>query len=179
MRVAATSLPGVLLLEPEVFADSRGFFFESYNRRVLTALGVDAKFVQDNHSRSVRNVLRGLHYQVRMPQGKLVRVVAGEIFDVVVDLRRSSPTFGKWESFQLSAASHGMLWVPGGLAHGFLAVSDAEVLYETTEYWAPEFERCIRWNDEHLAIHWPVDGAPVLSPKDSAGAAFRDAEVFA
>lgn len=179
MRASAISLPGVMLLEPRVFEDARGFFFESFNRRTLAELGIDAEFVQDNHSRSVRNVLRGLHYQVRKPQGKLVRVVAGEIFDVVVDLRQSSSTFGKWEGFQLSATNRRMLWVPVGFAHGFLAVTDAEVIYKTTEYWAPEFERCVRWNDEQLAIPWPVDGMPVLSAKDGVGTALADAEVFA
>ena len=180
MQVLPTDLPGVLLLEPRVFGDARGFFFESYNRRAFhKATGVDVEFVQDNHSRSSRNVLRGLHYQVRQAQGKLVRVTAGEVWDVAVDLRRGSPKFGQWAGFTLSAESRRMAWIPPGFAHGFLVMSDsAEVLYKATDYYAPEHERSIAWNDPDLAIEWPLTGAPVLSAKDAAGARFRDAEVY-
>lgn len=181
MRVIPTALPGVLLLEPKVFGDERGFFFESYNRRAMAEeAGIAADFVQDNHSRSGCGVLRGLHYQIRQPQGKLVRVIAGEVFDVAVDIRRSSPTFGQWEGVALSAENKRMLWVPPGFAHGFLVLSEAaEFLYKTTDYYAPEFERCILWNDPDLAIAWPLQGAPLLSVKDQAGRLLKDAEVFA
>ena len=180
MKVIPSDLPDVLILEPKVFGDERGFFFESYNARVLAEqAGVTEAFVQDNHSRSARHVLRGLHYQIRQPQGKLVRVVAGEVFDVVVDIRKSSPTFGKWAGFTLSAENKRMAWIPPGFAHGFLVLSDfAEFLYKTTDYWAPEHERCILWNDSDLGVKWPLQGVPVLSAKDQSGTPFRDAEVF-
>lgn len=180
MNVVATDLPGVLILEPKVFGDDRGFFFESYNARVFREkTGLDVAFVQDNHSRSAKNVLRGLHYQIRQPQGKLVRVIAGEVFDVAVDLRRSSPSFGRWVGFSLSAENKRMAWIPAGFAHGFVVVSDtAEFLYKTTDYWAPEFERTVLWNDPDLAIDWPLAGEPILAAKDQAGALFRVAEVF-
>ena len=181
MRAVETKLPGVLLIEPKVFGDERGFFFESFNRRdFTTAVGSDSDFVQDNHSRSARHVLRGLHYQIKQPQGKLVRVVAGEVYDVAVDIRRASPTFGRWFGLHLSAENKKMLWIPAGFAHGFVVLSDhAEFLYKTTDYWAPEHERCIVWNDPDLAIAWPLQGEPLLSAKDAAGKPFRDAEVFA
>lgn len=174
-------LPCVAVLEPRVFGDERGFFFESYNaRRFEEVTGTRASFVQDNHSRSGKGVLRGLHYQIRQPQGKLVRVIAGEVFDVVVDLRRSSPAFGRWTGVHLSADNKRHLWVPPGYAHGFLVLSEnAEFLYKTTDYWAPEHERCIRWDDPQLAIGWPLQGAPVLSAKDAQGLALGAAEVFA
>lgn len=180
MKVVDTAIPGVLILEPRMFGDGRGFFFESYNEReFLKAAGIGEHFVQDNHSRSERNVLRGLHYQVRQTQGKLVRVIAGEIFDVVVDLRKSSPTFRRWVSVPLSADNKRMLWVPKGFAHGFLTLSDtAECLYKASDYYAPEFERTIIWNDQELAIEWPLGRAPVLSAKDSAGVALSRAELF-
>jgi dTDP-4-dehydrorhamnose 3,5-epimerase len=179
MRVSPTRLAEVLLIEPKVFGDSRGFFFESWNEREFERAGIRAKFVQDNHSRSQKGVLRGLHYQVRQPQGKLVRVTEGEIFDVAVDIRRSSPTFGTWGSARLSAQSKSMLWIPVGFAHGFCVVSEfAEVLYKTTDFYAPEHERSIAWNDPDLGIDWPLSGAPLLSAKDAAGARLQDAEVF-
>ncbi|MBI5659258.1 MAG: dTDP-4-dehydrorhamnose 3,5-epimerase [Nitrosomonadales bacterium] len=182
MQAVRTAIPGLLIIEPRVFGDARGFFFESFNRRVFGQLaGRDADFVQDNHSRSAQNVLRGLHYQIRQPQGKLVRVVAGEVFDVAVDIRRSSPTFGQWEGTVLSAENKRMLWVPEGFAHGFVVRSEyAEFLYKTTDYWAPEHERSILWNDPDLAIDWQMAGAdPLLSGKDRAGKPFKEAEVFA
>ncbi|MFA6313860.1 MAG: dTDP-4-dehydrorhamnose 3,5-epimerase [Sterolibacterium sp.] len=179
MQAIATSLPEVLLLEPKVFGDARGFFFESYNQRELAALDLNAEFVQDNHSRSARNVLRGLHYQVQHPQGKLVRVVAGEVFDVAVDLRRSSPAFGRWVGQTLSAENKRMMWVPPGFAHGFCVISEfAEFLYKTTDYWYPEHERCLQWDDPDLAIGWPLVGEPILAAKDRRGANLRDAEVY-
>lgn len=180
MHVVKTGLPEVLVLEPRVFGDERGFFFESYNRRSFAeATGVDPEFVQDNHSRSVRNVLRGLHYQIRQPQGKLVRVVVGEVFDVAVDLRRSSPRFGRWTGVHLSAQNKRMLWIPPGFAHGFLVLSDvAEFLYKTTDYYAPEHERCLRWDDPALGIHWPLAGEPLLSAKDRQGVGLAEAEVY-
>ena len=179
MKVTPTKLPGLLLIEPQLFSDARGFFFETWNEREFDRAGIRAKFVQDNHSRSEKGVLRGLHYQIRQPQGKLVRVTEGEIFDVVVDIRRSSPTFGKWESARLSARSKSMLWIPAGFAHGFCIMSDfAEVLYKTTDFYATEHERCILWNDPDVRIDWPISGVPVLSPKDAAGRRLRDAEVF-
>ena len=181
MKAIPTDIAGVLVLEPKVFGDDRGFFFESYNRRAFReATGLDPDFVQDNHSRSARNVLRGLHYQVRQPQGKLVRVTSGEVYDVAVDLRRSSPTFGRWVGLTLSAANHRMLWVPEGFAHGFVVTSDhAEFLYKTTDYYAPEHERCIRWDDPALAIAWPSAGAPPqVSAKDARGLALADAPRF-
>lgn len=177
MKVTKAEIPDVLIIEPIVFGDDRGFFFESYNKKQLSEIGISAEFVQDNHSRSVKNVLRGLHYQVKHAQGKLVRVTAGEVFDVAVDFRRSSPTFGKWVGFQLSASNKRIVWIPPGFAHGFLVISDyVEFLYKTTDYYAPEFERTIAWNDPDLAIAWPLSGAPTLSPKDREGIAFRDAE---
>ena len=180
MQVIATQHPEVLLLRPKVFGDARGFFFESYNRMTFAELGIDAGFVQDNHSRSAKGVLRGLHYQIRQPQGKLVRVAVGEVFDVAVDLRRSSPHYGRVASFRLSAETHDMAWIPPGFAHGFLVLSEhAEFLYKTTDYYAPQFERCLRWNDPALAIAWPLDGVPQLSAKDQAGQPLADCEVFA
>jgi len=179
MNVVPTAIPEVRILEPRVFGDARGFFLESWNARAFAVAGIRAEFVQDNHSRSTRNVLRGLHYQVRQPQGKLVRVVLGEVYDVAVDLRRSSPTFGRWMGAKLSAENKRMAWIPAGFAHGYLVLSDfAEVLYKATDYYAPEHERSIAWNDPDLAIEWPLTGAPVLSAKDAAGARFRDAEVY-
>ena len=181
MKAIETSLPGVLLIEPKVFGDDRGFFYESYNRRAFQeCTGLDIDFVQDNHSRSARNVLRGLHYQIQQAQGKLVRATAGEIFDVVVDIRRSSPTFGKCAAHRLSSANRLLLWVPVGYAHGFVVTSEsAEVQYKTTTYWAPEHERCILWSDPALALDWPLTGAPVLSAKDAQGKLLADAEVYA
>ncbi|MFA7268876.1 MAG: dTDP-4-dehydrorhamnose 3,5-epimerase [Sterolibacterium sp.] len=179
MQALATSIPEVLLIEPKVFGDARGFFFESYNRRSLAALGVKVEFVQDNHSRSARNVLRGLHYQIEHAQGKLVRVIAGEVFDVAVDLRRSAPTFGQWVGHLLSAENKRMMWVPPGFAHGFYVTSEyAEFLYKTTDYWYPEHERSLAWNDPDLAIAWPLVGDPQLAIKDSAGARLSQAEVY-
>lgn len=182
MNLIPTILAGVFIIEPKVFGDERGFFFESFNeRRFREAIGAgDAlHFVQDNHSRSARNVLRGLHYQIRQPQGKLVRVVAGEVFDVAVDIRRSSPTFGKWFGTVLSADNKRQMWVPAGFAHGFLVTSEyAEFLYKTTDYWAPEHERCIAWDDPSVGIEWPLSGEPVLSGKDGNGVLLAEAEVF-
>jgi len=171
MNIIKTEIPDLLIIEPNVFGDQRGFFFESFNQKVFQEkTGLDVNFVQDNHSRSVKNVLRGLHYQVKQPQGKLVRVVAGEVYDVAVDIRKDSPAFGKWEGISLSAENKKMLWVPAGFAHGFLVLSDtAEFLYKTTDYYAPEYERCIAWNDESLNIAWPIDGQPDLSEKDKLG----------
>jgi dTDP-4-dehydrorhamnose 3,5-epimerase len=180
MKAIATGIPEVFILEPKVFGDDRGYFFESYNRRAFhEATGVDPQFVQDNHSKSARNVLRGLHYQVKNAQGKLVRVTAGEVFDVVVDLRRSSPTFGKWEGVTLSAANRRMLWVPEGFAHGFVVTSEsAEFLYKTTDYYAPGHERSLLWNDPALGIAWPIEGMPLLKPGDANGTPFAAAETF-
>ena len=181
IQVLETSLPEIKLIEPQVFGDARGFFYESFNAREFAQVtGVDTPFVQDNHSRSAKGVLRGLHYQIEHAQGKLVRVVAGEVFDVVVDVRRSSPNFGKWEGFRLSAENKRQLWVPAGFAHGFLVVSEtAEFLYKTTDYWYPAHERSIVWNDPDLAIEWPLDGAPTVAAKDAAGQLFSNAEVYA
>ena len=180
MKVVRTALSGVVVLEPRVFGDARGFFFESWNRRAFAeAIGGDVDFVQDNHSASERNVLRGLHYQVRQAQGKLVRSLAGEVYDVVVDLRRSSPTFGKWIGERLSAENHRMLWVPPGFAHGFLVLSErAEFLYKTTDYYAPQHERTLLWNDAAVGIAWPIDGTPVLKANDAAGTPLAQAETF-
>jgi dTDP-4-dehydrorhamnose 3,5-epimerase len=180
MNAAATSLPGVMIIEPKIYGDSRGFFFESFNaQRFAEMAGTVFSFVQDNHSRSVKGVLRGLHYQLRQPQGKLVRVIAGEVFDVAVDLRRGSATFGKWTSTKLSAENRLQLWIPPGFAHGFLVLSDAaEVLYKTTDFWVPGDERCIRWDDPTLAIRWPLESAPVLSAKDMRGVSFAAAETY-
>jgi dTDP-4-dehydrorhamnose 3,5-epimerase len=181
MKISPSALPGVLVIEPQVFLDERGFFFESFNERRFAELtGLHPQFVQDNHSKSLRNVVRGLHYQVGAPQGKLVRVVAGAIFDVVVDLRRSSPTFGQWHGIELSAENRRQLWIPPGFAHGFLATSDsAECVYKTTDYWSPANERTLLWNDPALAIRWPLENAPILSGKDQAGVPLAQAEVFA
>ncbi len=180
MKAIPTAIAEVLVIEPAVFGDARGAFFESWNRRAFSKLaGRDADFVQDNHSVSARGVLRGLHYQLRQPQGKLVRVVAGEVFDVAVDLRRSSPTFGRWVGETLSAQNRRMMWVPEGFAHGFLVLSDiAEFLYKTTDYYAPEHERTLLWNDPAIGVKWPLDGAPVLKPKDAAGTPLASAETF-
>ena len=180
MEAVKTSLQDVLIFEPKVFGDTRGFFFESFNaRRFAELTGITTPFVQDNHSCSQKGVLRGLHYQIRQPQGKLVRVVAGDVYDVAVDLRRSSPDFGKWTGVTLSAENKRIVWIPAGFAHGFVVLSDsAEFLYKTTDYWAPEHERCIRWNDSSLAIDWPVSGNVLVSAKDAQGVAFADAEVF-
>ncbi len=178
--VTPTALPDVLILEPKVFGDDRGFFFESFNQRdFANVTGQDVQFVQDNHSRSVKGVLRGLHYQIQHPQGKLVRVTQGEVFDVAVDLRRSSPNFGKWAGVVLSANNHRQLWVPPGFAHGFVVTSDsAEFLYKTTDYWYPEFERSLLWCDPTVGVQWPIDGLPQLAAKDVAGKTLGDAEVF-
>lgn len=181
MNVRPTSIPEVVVVEPRVFGDARGFFFESYNKKALeAAVGRPLDFVQDNHSLSARHVLRGIHYQRPHPQGKLVRVVRGEVFDVAVDLRRGSPTFGRWVGETLSAENKRQLWIPEGFGHGFLVVSDgAEFLYKTTDYWHPEDERCIRWDDPELGITWPLQGAtPVVSAKDARGTSLRDAVVF-
>jgi len=180
MNIVETSLPGVLILEPRVFADERGFFLETYNQRVLAEkAGIEESFVQDNHSRSARNVLRGLHYQIKQAQGKLVRAISGSVMDVCVDIRRTSPSFARWVSVELSAENKRMVWIPRGFAHGFLVKTDyAEVLYKTTDYWAPAHERTIAWNDPDLAIDWQLSGVPILSAKDSAGVRLRDAEVF-
>jgi dTDP-4-dehydrorhamnose 3,5-epimerase len=180
MKVVPTEIPEVLIIEPKVFEDDRGFFFESFNQRSFAEkTGVEADFVQDNHSRSSQNVLRGLHYQIQQPQGKLVRVVAGAVFDVAVDIRKSAPTFGKWVGCLLSAENKRLLWVPVGFAHGFLVVSQtAEVLYKTTDYYAPAHERCILWNDPDLAINWELTATAVLSAKDQAGQPFKAAELF-
>jgi len=179
MKVTPTSMPGVLLIEPKVFGDARGFFFESFNERAFAeATGVSTRFVQDNHSRSVKNTLRGLHYQIRQPQGKIVRVVSGGVYDVVVDLRRDSPQFGEWFGIHLSAANKKMLWIPPGFAHGFAVLSEnAEFLYKTTDYWAPQHERSLLWNDPALNIAWPLAGEPLLAAKDRAGLRLADAEV--
>jgi dTDP-4-dehydrorhamnose 3,5-epimerase len=179
VNVIPTALPDVLLIEPKVFADERGFFFESWNKRALAAAGLDADFVQDNHSRSARNVLRGLHYQIEHAQGKLVRVCSGAVFDVAVDIRRASPTFGRWVGMTLSAQSKQMLWIPPGFAHGFLVLSEAaEFLYKTTDYWYPEHERTLLWNDPALSIVWPLGGAPTVAAKDAAGRPLAVADVF-
>jgi dTDP-4-dehydrorhamnose 3,5-epimerase len=179
MNVIQTNISGVLIVEPKVFADARGFFYESFNKKLMQAAGITGDFVQDNHSRSIKNVLRGLHYQIKQPQGKLIRVIVGEVFDVAVDIRRSSPTFGRWLGFNLSAENRRMAWIPPGFAHGFLVLSEhAEVLYKTTDYWAPQFERTIIWSDRKLGITWPIQGDPQLSAKDSAGVIFTEAEMF-
>lgn len=179
MKRIDTAIPELAIIEPRVFGDERGFFFESYNARALAPLIGDWTFVQDNHSRSARGVLRGLHYQIRQPQGKLVRVVAGAVLDVAVDIRRSSPTFGRHVALELSAENKRMFWVPPGFAHGFVVLSEhAEFLYKTTDYWAPEHERCIRWDDPALGIDWRIDGAPSLSAKDAQGMLLHDAEVY-
>src|SRR5271155_869286 len=174
-----TSLPGVFILEPRIFRDERGFFFESYNQRIMAEMGIVGSFVQDNHSCSARNVLRGLHYQLKHPQGKLVRVAEGEILDVAVDMRRSSPSFGRWEAVRLSGENKRMLWIPTGFAHGFCVRSEkAHVLYKATAFYSPEHERTLSWNDPNLDINWELDGDPIVSAKDQRGVAFRDAESF-
>ncbi len=181
MKLTRTAIPDVLILQPRVFKDSRGHFFESYNRKAFAkATGLDVEFVQDNQSLSAKGVLRGLHYQITQPQGKLVRVSAGTIFDVAVDLRRSSPTFGRWVGAELSNINFLQMWVPAGFAHGFLVTSDsAEVIYKTTDYYAPAHERCLRWDDSSLAIEWPrLDIAPIVSGKDAAGATLQRTELF-
>jgi dTDP-4-dehydrorhamnose 3,5-epimerase len=179
MNVSETSLPGAIIITPKVFGDDRGFFLESYNEKRMADMGIRERFVQDNHSSSAQNVLRGLHYQIQHPQGKLVRVVAGEIFDVAVDLRTKSPAFGRWHGVTLSADNKQMLWVPPGLAHGFLVLSDsAQVLYKTTDFYYPEFERTLAWNDPDLNIAWQLKGEPIVSAKDALGVAFKDAEKF-
>lgn len=180
MYVVPTRIPEVLVIEPKVFGDDRGFFFESFNARVFEqATGLTRDFVQDNHSKSSRNVLRGLHYQIRQPQGKLVRVVEGEVFDVAVDLRRDSMTFGQWVGEHLSAENKKQLWVPEGFAHGFVVLSEtAEFLYKTTDYYAPEYERSVLWNDPDIGIEWPLVGEPKLAPKDAAAKLIAEAEVF-
>ena len=180
MKVIETALPDVLLLEPRIFEDERGHFFESYNKKTLKDLGIDYEFVQDNHSRSKKGVLRGLHYQIQQPQGKLVRVIEGEVFDVAVDIRKNSPTFGKWAGFNLSAQNKRVAWIPPGFAHGFLTLSDvAEFLYKTTDYWAPEYERCIRWDDVDIAIEWPFAARFIVSDKDRSGLELAAAMVYA
>lgn len=180
MNVVQTAIPGVLILEPKVFGDERGFFLESWNRRTFAAMGLDIDFVQDNHSRSQQGVLRGLHYQIQQPQGKLVRVINGEVFDVAVDMRKSSPTFGHWTAVTLSAENKRMFWIPPGCAHGFLTLSEsADFLYKATDYYAPEHERALLWNDPDLAIDWPLRQAPTLSAKDAAGTPLRLAEAYA
>jgi dTDP-4-dehydrorhamnose 3,5-epimerase len=180
MRATPLAIPDVVLLEPQVFGDDRGFFFESFNQaRFEAAIGRSLTFVQDNHSRSVKGVLRGLHYQIRQPQGKLVRIVVGAVFDVAVDLRRSSPTFGRWVGEILSAENKRQLWIPEGFAHGFVVLSEiAECLYKTTDYYAPQHERCLIWNDPTVGIKWPLEGEPMLSSKDRQGVTFDRAERF-
>jgi len=182
VKVIETAIPDVRIIEPRVFGDARGFFMETWSRRDFASGGIDADFVQDNHSRSVQGTLRGLHYQIQQPQGKLVRVTAGEVFDVAVDLRRASPTFGRWVGVMLSAENHRQLWVPPGFAHGFYVVSEvAEFQYKCTDYYAPEHERCIRWDDPGLGIEWPLiagGGAPLLSDKDQNGMLLSESEIF-
>ena len=180
MKIIQTALPGVLVLEPKLFGDARGFFLESWNRQTFAGLGLDLDFVQDNHSRSAKGVLRGLHYQLNEPQGKLVRVVSGAVFDVAVDVRKSSPHFGQWVGYELSADNRRMMWIPPGFAHGFLVLSDsADFLYKTTTYYAPQWDRGIRWDDPQIGVQWPLEGAPVLSAKDQVQPLLKDAEVYA
>lgn len=179
MQATETALPGVLLLEPKVFGDARGFFLESWNRQTFAELGLNLDFVQDNHSRSIQGVLRGLHYQLNEPQGKLVRVVSGAVFDVAVDLRKSSPHFGQWTGYELSADNRRMLWIPPGFAHGFLVLSErADFLYKTTAYYAPQWDRGIRWDDPDIGVQWPLQGVPALSAKDAVQPLLKDAEVY-
>ena len=180
MQAIRTAIPDVLIIEPKVFGDARGFFYESFNAKAFAeSTGLNVAFVQDNHSKSVKGVLRGLHYQIQQPQGKLVRVVQGEVFDVAVDIRKNSPTFGQWVGELLSGENKRQLWIPPGFAHGFVVLSEtAEFLYKTTDYYTPQFERCIAWNDPDLKIDWQFDGVPALSAKDAAGALLADAEVF-
>jgi len=179
MKIIKTAIPDVLIIEPEIFRDARGLFHESFNQRVWReATGLNTTFVQDNHSRSVKNVLRGLHYQIKKPQGKLVWVVRGAVFDVAVDIRHSSPTFGKWVGIELTEENLRQMWIPAGFAHGFLVLSDtADFLYKTTDYWAAPFERAIAWNDPDLAIHWPLESPPILSAKDSSAPTLKEAEL--
>ncbi|QHE78135.1 dTDP-4-dehydrorhamnose 3,5-epimerase [Hydrogenophaga sp. PBL-H3] len=181
MKVTPTTIPDVLIIEPKVFGDERGFFFESFNQKAFNeATGLDVNFVQDNHSRSAKGVLRGLHYQVQQPQGKLVRVVRGAVFDVAVDIRQGSPTFGKWVGAELTEGNHRQLWIPTGFAHGFLVLSEsADFLYKTTNYYAPQHERCIAWDDTDIGIEWPVGTQPMLSVKDLSGKRLREADIFA
>jgi dTDP-4-dehydrorhamnose 3,5-epimerase len=179
LKKIPTALPEVFILEPRVFGDERGFFFESYNQRIMAEVGIVERFVQDNHSSSSRNVVRGLHYQLKHPQGKLVRVAEGEILDVAVDMRRSSASFGRWEAVRLSSENKRMLWIPAGFAHGFRVLSEkAQVLYKATDFYAPEHERTVIWNDASLKINWELDGEPIVSAKDQRGMAFRDAPSF-
>ena len=180
MKVTPTAIPDVLIIEPRVFGDARGFFYESFNQKAFNeATGLTLNFVQDNHSRSAQGVLRGLHYQIKQPQGKLVRVVRGAVFDVAVDIRKSSPTFGKWVGLELSEDNRKQIWIPAGFAHGFVVTSEsAEFLYKTTDYYAPEHERCIAWNDQGIAIDWPLTTRPSLSAKDQQGLALCEAETF-
>ncbi|SFC78276.1 dTDP-4-dehydrorhamnose 3,5-epimerase [Polaromonas sp. OV174] len=180
MKVTPTAIPEVLIIEPKVFGDARGFFYESFNQKAFNeATGTNHQFVQDNHSRSTKGVLRGLHYQIQQPQGKLVRVVRGAVFDVAVDIRKSSPTFGQWVGVELSEDNHRQLWVPPGFAHGFLVTSEsAEFLYKTTDYWYPEFERNLLWNDPVVGVQWPLQAQPLLAAKDVAGKHLAVAEVF-
>jgi dTDP-4-dehydrorhamnose 3,5-epimerase len=179
MNVLVTGIADLLIIEPQVFGDDRGFFLESFNQREMRKIGIDEHFVQDNHSRSARNVLRGLHYQIHQPQGKLVRVVSGRIFDVAVDLRRSSSTFGKWQGVELSAENKRLFWIPPGFAHGFVVLSEsADFLYKATDYYAPGAERTLLWNDPEIGIEWPLEGQPLLSAKDAAGVSLSQAEVY-
>ena len=180
MKVTPTAIPDVLVIEPRVFGDARGFFYESFNQKAfIEATGLTLNFVQDNHSRSAKGVLRGLHYQIKQPQGKLVRVVRGAVFDVAVDIRKGSPTFGKWVGMELSEENCKQIWIPAGFAHGFVVTSDsAEFLYKTTDYYAPEHERCLAWNDHDIAVNWPLTTQPSLSAKDQQGLALREAETF-
>jgi dTDP-4-dehydrorhamnose 3,5-epimerase len=179
MKIHSTEIPGALIIEPSVFGDDRGFFLESFNEREMRRMGIEAHFVQDNHSRSQRSVLRGLHYQINQPQGKLVRVVSGRVFDVAVDIRRGSSAFGKWVGVELTAENKRLFWLPPGLAHGFLVLSEyADFLYKATDYYAQKFERTILWNDTDLGIQWPLAEEPILSAKDAAGNTLREAEVF-
>ncbi len=180
MKFTQLSIPEIILITPRVYQDERGFFFESWQKKDFSDAGIDLDFVQDNHSRSVKNVLRGLHYQIRQPQGKLIRAIAGEVFDVAVDIRKNSPTFGKWVGATLSAENFNMLWIPPGFAHGFLVLSDsAEFVYKATDFYAPQYERTIRWDDPEIGIDWPLNGeTPILSIKDSKGSSLHDAEVF-
>lgn len=179
MNIIPTAIPDVLIIEPKVFGDERGFFYESYNRKAMTDAGIPDDFVQDNHSRSARGVLRGLHYQTQQTQGKLVRVISGSVYDVAVDLRKSSPTFQQWVGIVLSAENKRMAWIPPGFAHGFLVTSDtAEFLYKTTDYWVPKYERSLLWNDPELGIDWPLEGEPLVAAKDAAGLTLAACEVF-
>ena len=180
MKVTPTRIPDVLIIEPKIFGDDRGFFFESFNKKAFEeSAGITADFVQDNHSKSAKGVLRGLHYQIKQPQGKLVRVISGEVLDVAVDIRKSSDTFGQWTGVTLSAENKRQLWVPEGFAHGFIVLSDtAEFLYKTTDYYAPEHERCIQWDDTDLAINWQYSNEPLVSEKDAQGLSFKDADLF-